>query len=206
MSADNVAKDSDMTPNQLAESCLGLAKRIAMRKARTTPACITFDELLSPAYLGLVDASRKYKPDRGVPFSGYAGLRISGAIQDYLRARQWVNPRSRMENIPSIQSLDMRQPNGDYIPTDEHDQVSAASQLDDARRQLDTEEFFTIVVRCLSEKQRTIIRMYYIDGKYFNDIAEYLGISQSRVCQLHQKACKLIALRWGEQDLKDMII
>jgi RNA polymerase sigma factor for flagellar operon FliA len=44
------------------------------------------DELAQAARLGLVEAARRYQPDRGVPFERWAALRIRGAILDAVRA------------------------------------------------------------------------------------------------------------------------
>ena len=39
--------------------------------------------------------------------------------------------------------------------------------------------------RVLSEKERTILAMYYMDGLTFRQIGQHLAITESRVCQIH---------------------
>jgi RNA polymerase sigma factor for flagellar operon FliA len=39
--------------------------------------------------------------------------------------------------------------------------------------------------RVLSEKERTILAMYYMDGLTFRQIGQHLSITESRVCQIH---------------------
>ena len=50
-------------------------------------------ELHRAGMLGLVEAARRYDPQRGVPFRAFAARRIRGAVFDALRADDWV-PRS----------------------------------------------------------------------------------------------------------------
>ena len=57
-----------------------------------TGALMGRDDVESAAQVGLIDAVDRYDPDRGVPFEGYAGLRIRGAILDELRR---LDDRSR---------------------------------------------------------------------------------------------------------------
>src|SRR5881296_2270500 len=43
------------------------------------------DDLESAALIGLIDAVDRFEPERGVPFEGYASLRIRGAVLDEVR-------------------------------------------------------------------------------------------------------------------------
>lgn len=40
----------------------------------------------------------------------------------------------------------------------------------------------------LSEKEKNVINLYYYEKLRFSDIAKVLGVSESRVCQIHSKA------------------
>ncbi|MBR4305471.1 MAG: sigma-70 family RNA polymerase sigma factor, partial [Ruminiclostridium sp.] len=40
----------------------------------------------------------------------------------------------------------------------------------------------------LSEKEKQVVTMYYYEKLKYSDIAKVLGITQSRVCQIHSKA------------------
>lgn len=53
------------------------------------------DELASAGQFALFQASRGFDPDRGVPFGSYARTRISGALADELRSRDWVSRGTR---------------------------------------------------------------------------------------------------------------
>ena len=46
----------------------------------------------------------------------------------------------------------------------------------------------------LNEQQKTVVSLYYYEQLRFSDIAEVMGVSESRVCQIHTKAMMLLRL------------
>ena len=56
------------------------------------------DDLISIGMIGLMDAVEKYDPKKGVPFEGYARLRIKGTIIDELRKAGKVS-RNRIKDL-----------------------------------------------------------------------------------------------------------
>src|SRR5438270_3094244 len=63
-----------------------LVKQIAASVARRLPSHIDRDELVSLGALGWAEARARFDASRGVPFAGFAAMRIRGAILDGLRA------------------------------------------------------------------------------------------------------------------------
>jgi RNA polymerase sigma factor (sigma-70 family) len=61
-----------------------LANSIAWKQSKITPRWVSFEELKSAAYLGLVDAANKFDMSKG-SFGNYAKIRIFGAIKDHLK-------------------------------------------------------------------------------------------------------------------------
>ena len=76
--------------NQLAEHYLPLVKLVAGRLAISLPAHVDRDDLLSSGFFGLLDAIDRYDMERKNKFETYAGVRIRGAMLDYLRAKDWL--------------------------------------------------------------------------------------------------------------------
>ena len=76
--------------NQLAEYYLPLVKVVAGRVAISLPSHVDKDDLLSSGVFGLLDAIERFDPDRRNKFETYAGVRVRGAILDYLREKDWV--------------------------------------------------------------------------------------------------------------------
>lgn len=80
-------------------SHLNLARKFASIKKKTC-SFIAYDELESAAFLGLTEAAIKYDSKISDNFAAFAGIRIVGAIQDYLRELSWGsrnNPLKREE-------------------------------------------------------------------------------------------------------------
>lgn len=50
------------------------------------------------------------------------------------------------------------------------------------------DEILAKAIESLKEKQRTVISLYYYERLKFSDIAKVLGVSESRICQIHSKA------------------
>ncbi|HEY3268573.1 MAG TPA: FliA/WhiG family RNA polymerase sigma factor [Armatimonadota bacterium] len=76
-----------------------LAKHVVDRLGLRPTGWLGYDDLVSHAVMGLIDAIEKFDPARGVRFETYAVTRIRGAVLDMLRALDWV-PREmrRREN------------------------------------------------------------------------------------------------------------
>ena len=69
----------------LIEDNIGLVVHIAHRIAGRMPNERDRDELIGAGMIGLVEAATRFDPERGMPFSSFAGLRIEGASEHTLR-------------------------------------------------------------------------------------------------------------------------
>jgi len=87
----------------LITECLPLVKFIALRISSRLPAHVEVDDLIHSGILGLMDAVKKFEPDRNVKFKTYAEQRIRGAILDGLRDLDWV-PRSLRRKKKEIET------------------------------------------------------------------------------------------------------
>ncbi|MDP4143276.1 MAG: FliA/WhiG family RNA polymerase sigma factor [Bacillota bacterium] len=61
-------------------------------------------------------------------------------------------------------------------------------------------EYLTKAIDTLNEKDRTVLSLYYYEGLTLKQIGNVLGVSESRVCQLHTRA--ILHLRKAMQKLK----
>jgi len=57
-------------------------------------------------------------------------------------------------------------------------------------------ELREVVSRGLSEKERYVIFMYYFRNRTMREIGNDLGVTESRVCQIHTQVLKLLRKRW----------
>lgn len=76
--------------DQLVEHYLPLVNIIAGRLAISLPSHVDRDDLVSSGFFGLLDAIERFEYSRGNKFETYAGVRIRGAMLDYLRSRDWI--------------------------------------------------------------------------------------------------------------------
>ncbi|PWR02579.1 FliA/WhiG family RNA polymerase sigma factor [Meridianimarinicoccus roseus] len=78
-------REQSPSPDRLVEDNLNIVRRLAWHFHGRVGRFIEIEDLLQAGYLGLIDASRRYTVQDGVNFSAYAGIRVRGAIIDYLR-------------------------------------------------------------------------------------------------------------------------
>ena len=165
-----------MTDNERQElivNYMPLANKIAWSKYRTTPTCVTIDELKSAAYMGLVDAASRFDSSRGIAFGVFSRLRVAGEIGDYLRTLNWVGPISQMTSLDA--------PIGDSM--------CLADMIEEEVEDTGRDEFFEKVTKPLSAIGGRLVKMYYIGEKTLKEIGAVEGISESRVSQI-LKQCR----------------
>ena len=96
---------------ELIERYLPLVRNVVERIKLTLPSHIDADDLYSVGITGLMAAVRKYDPEQGNTFAGYAATRIRGAILDELRRMDWCPRRVRArarKHKESINALEQR--------------------------------------------------------------------------------------------------
>ncbi len=75
---------------------------------------------------------------------------------------------------------------------------SEALAIDD-RGQFEQDNLLSAVAKALdklSEKQRLVVALYYIEELNMKEIAAVLEVSESRVCQIHREAIQHLKLLW----------
>lgn len=109
-SANNLCVVSELDSPQVLtrfNESLDLVHRLCRKLARTSGAACTAEELESFGMEGLLEAARRFDPDRGVPFRGYATFRVKGAIIDGVRsmARLPRHVHDRLKHMDAGQSV-----------------------------------------------------------------------------------------------------
>ena len=113
----------------------------AARLSRKLPAQISYDEICSAAFDGLIEAVEAYEPERKAKFETFCQQRISGAVMDWLRS---LDPQSRTVRTFEKKRMMVKESLGTdqkYTPTqeevakklnmsvDRYDYLSRLSQL-----------------------------------------------------------------------------
>ncbi|HOW73344.1 MAG TPA: sigma-70 family RNA polymerase sigma factor [Phycisphaerae bacterium] len=83
---------SEKYRNALVEQYAPLVHIQAARLSRKLPAQISYDEICSAGYDGLIEAVEGYNPKRKAKFETFCQQRIIGAVMDWLRS---LDPQSR---------------------------------------------------------------------------------------------------------------
>ena len=100
----NTARISQQNRNELILEHYPMVRRIAYRLVSRYPSSVDVDDLITIGMLGLIEAVDRFDHRRSVSFTGYARIRVQGAIVDDLRKQDWV-PRSVRDRAARIQRM-----------------------------------------------------------------------------------------------------
>ena len=116
------------------------------------------DDLESAAMLALVQASRRWNSERGVPFTAYARRRIDGAIVDEIRRVRYGHTHGEADPQP--------------VSTSDHESAGATTDkpAEDPQPLLDQ----------MTPRQRLVVQLRE-EGYSTHEIAERLGVSSRAV-------------------------
>ena len=176
----------------LIECYVPLATRIAHGMNVPVGAVAGPDDLESAALIGLIDAVDRFQPERGVPFEGYASLRIRGAVLDEVRRVDELGRADRRRQREAAAqgeegsylgtvSLDELIENG-YHGGVEQDELAERYEAEDLRMRVRS------AMACLPPRQREVLERYYGQSLTLRETGARMGISEARACQLHGRA------------------
>jgi RNA polymerase sigma factor (sigma-70 family) len=148
-----------MTINTLVIDNLHLAEKLAKSKKKKLTN-VSYDELKSAAYLGLVEAANNYRKEENDCFPSFAIFRIIGAIQDYLRELSWGSRSNPLKNNHSI--LDEQPCKKNNLNFDDFDEI----------------------IQILPPVNKMVLKLYYQEDKKIREIAGTLNVHESRISQI----------------------
>ena len=215
--------------NRLVMQYAPLVKYVAGRMRTRLPESVDQDDLVSDGVLGLMDAIERFDPGRGLAFQTFAVPRIRGSIIDGMRAMDFVprSVRDKLRAIASAQvALEERlgripedaevaqetrltlnavrdltkQASSNHANLDDLDLADELSTTAEAATEAGAANASLMrVVDELAERDQVVIALYYFEGLTLAEIGRVLGVSESRVSQVHSRATsvmksKLVAL------------
>lgn len=171
------------------EEVHALVWAVVHRRFRVVPRHLAdADDLYQYGMEGVAKAARRYDPERS-GFGAWATKAAHHAIQDALRS---LNRGSRVgRQIRFAPSLDTSL-------GEDYDFATFADLLPDERT-VDSDLALSVqdALETLTPKQRAAIRLRYWHDMRLRDVGEFLGISESRACQL---------IRTGLQHMRPLLV
>jgi len=169
-----------------------LAARVARGMNVPVGAVAGRDDLESAARIGLIDAVDRFQPERGVPFEGYATVRIRGAVLDEVRRVDELGRADRRRQRRAAAQGE----EGTYLGTVSLDELidggyRGGAAQDEVAERYDAEDLLWRVrsaMACLPKRQHEVLERYYGDALTLREAGLRMGISEARACQLHGRA------------------
>lgn len=164
-------------------------------------------DMAADGTLGLIEAAIGFDPDRGVKFATYAPFIIRGRIVDGLRAMMPNGARrpeqlAKFERTPKTKSIEslLSRPNDNKYDTDKDFSLLAmmASDADPLAEARDYHETLDDLFKGLVPRHRRMMTLLYGHaGMTMKAAGKALGLSESRVSQMHSYAIDVIRERHG---------
>lgn len=225
---------ANATADAVVRRHLPLVRDVAHQVACRKPPYVEVDELVSWGMEGLLDAHRRFRPDKHASFRTYARFRVRGVIMDNLRERDLLSRTARRKAVlldrtrtglearlgrapgegevadalkidltklrtmtsdtdfATISVEDLRTSDDRPYEVDRHMPDHASDPL---RTILGRERarLVNAAIGRLPEKEHAAVTLYYKSDRTMREVADSLGLSESRVSQLHSQA--LVRLR-----------
>jgi RNA polymerase sigma factor for flagellar operon FliA len=169
---------------------LRFARAVAARSI--DPRCRGADreDLIAWGLVGLVQAARRYRGDRGASFGAYAARRVRGQVLDALRDRDPLT-RSARRAFRSAQRATEDVPPPYVEVSLERIGDIAEVRRDPAYRDERWSEV-AHALRDLPPLERRVLVLSYGRGLTLREIGREIGLSESGVCRLRARALQRI--------------
>ncbi len=180
-----------------------LAKRIFMRVR--APA-LEFGDYVQAATLGLMEAAQRFRPERGVPFQGYALRRVRGEVFDMVRGFLRDSQANERRSVAAFERRESLAEAGDADPLSAMLGIVAGLGLGHlleaqampvpeeatcpaygALAERDRRRALMTALETLPAREARILRLHYLHHVPFQDIAVMEGVTRGRIAQLHRR-------------------
>lgn len=175
-------------------------------------------DLVGFGYRGLLEAKKRFDPSRGVQFQSFAYYRIRGAIIDGVRKMSYLprraHARLRAAEVLDTEA-ELAGETRAGVPEMRSDlaanvraidailgRIAAAYSISNAAAECDSGEnspeeilidkerkqMALKAMEELPEREKVLIRGFYLDDRSLEELAREMGISKSWACRIHGKA------------------
>jgi RNA polymerase sigma factor for flagellar operon FliA len=211
------------SPSRLLQQYAGLIQRVTRQLNARLGLHRDMDESWSAGALGLLEAAKRFDPNRPVKFESFAEHRIRGAILDELRRMDHLPRRLRTRTSKLARAKqDLEHGLGRDATPDELAEAAgmdlaelgAIQQLAQPHLPLTPDlvrgapvsgpeeeasnkqlvEALSNAISSLPPRLQTLLSLHYVEDLTYREISELLGVSEPRVCQLHAEAIRKLRL------------
>ncbi len=204
-----------------------LVKVVAGRLSMYLGYNVEYDDLVGYGIFGLIDAIDKYDAGKDVKFETYASLRIRGSILDQIRKMDWIPRTVRQKQMRTgknasdeeiaveigisedelaVWQSQLKVTNivslNEYVEQGSEPVMDARnnSHFIQPEEQIQEDELKKVLkdtLELLTEKERKVIELYYYEELTLKEISKVLGVTESRISQLHTKALLKMRRKMG---------
>lgn len=225
MSLNPYAQALKKEQDELVVSYLPALRALAFRLKERLPSSIDVNDLISIGVEEMIKLASRYEKEQNNSFWGFVKKRVYGAMLDYLRSLDVMSRNNRKiikdidtlideyyqkyEEEPDDKYLaqrlnlevekvkEVRQAHAvSYVlPLDE--QVNCYAE-DNTLEKIEKQALLdkvSEVLETLKEREQLIIQLYYYEELNLKEISEMLGISESRISQIHKKLLRKLRER-----------
>jgi RNA polymerase sigma factor for flagellar operon FliA len=209
-----ILEQCEATRHKLISYHLNFAKALAAKLyAFRVQDEFEFEEYLQFARAALIEAVGRFDPSRGIQFRTFAYPRITGAVLSGLeklsdRSEQIkLRERLKRDRLTLTNHSDISQEGDNLLHyladigmglalghlLEESNMILNESKWhpDHAYAQVELKQFTEKLRNCrnnLTERERQVIELHYFESNSFDQIADVLGLSKTRVAQIHLQA------------------
>lgn len=176
---------------ELGRRALAVAEKVRKQVARKWPEFA--DDAFGEAALGAWEAAKEWDPARDAKFETFAEWRAMGQYADAARKERPKGYRQRDDEkrgeVPPVLSLDATWVRGEVV-----NEMSWGELVGVEDDHSDLREMVEDLCRRLPTNCRTVIRALYCDPSTptMKLVGQALGMSESRVSQIHTKAIAML--------------
>ncbi len=230
MSIESYSSELRHQQDQLALQYLPAVKAMSFRLKERLPSSVDYMDLAAIGTEELVKLARRYDETQNDSFWGYAKTRVYGAMLDYLRSLDIVSRSNRKLIKQIGKAIDLYMGEHDEEPSDAQlsemigediekirqariaSDIYAVMPLDDqlgegdegaTLARVEREELVDVIQSVLgtyNEREQIIIQLYYFEELTLKEISDILGITESRISQIHKSVIRKIRIAIGESD------
>ncbi|MBT0611254.1 RNA polymerase sigma factor FliA [Campylobacter hyointestinalis] len=202
-------------------------KAMAFKLKARLPSSIDVSDLISVGAAAMVKLSRTYDKEQNDNFWGYVKQRVYGSMLDYLRSLDFISRGNRklikeidnaideyfnkfecepgddyLANLLGIEESKIREARNlsdvsAVLPIDEQFELLSDTNVESKIEKDELIEKITEVLEDFDEREQTIIQLYYYEELNLKEMSEILGITESRISQIHKRLIIKIRERLG---------